>query len=59
MFFRDVFHVLTLVFLVNSIDAKTSDVHLKTIGNQLGTKSSGMDYAPLPGKTILQVIGSN
>ena len=59
MFYRDVFHILTLVFLVNAIEAKTYDVHLKTVGNQLGTKSSGMDYAPLPGKTLLRFVRSS
>ena len=59
MFYRDVLHILTLVFLVNAIEAKTSDVHLKTIGNQLGTISSGMDYAPLPGKTLLRFVRSS
>merc|ERR1719167_1615029 len=48
MLFRDVFHILTLIFLAYVNDAKVSDVHLKTMGNQLGTISSGMDYAPLP-----------
>ena len=59
MLFRDVFHILTLIFLAYVNDAKVSDVHLKTMGNQLGTISSGMDYAPLPGKTLYQVIRSN
>ena len=53
MLFRDVFHILTLIFLAYVNDAKVSDVHLKTMGNQLGTISSGMDYAPLPGKILL------
>ena len=59
MLFRDVFHILTLIFLADVNDAKVSNVHLKTMGHQLGTLSSGMDYAPLPGKTLLQVIRSN
>ena len=56
MFYRDVFHILTLIFLAYVNDAKVSDVHLKTMGNQLGTISSGMDYAPLPGKTLLRFV---